>query len=1599
MESDLSKITVKISDENKELIGTGLLIKQENIKNYIYFVTAAHCFYEDGDAFSLLRKTIFIELKDDCKDLCVELQLNPIESLISHENDSDIGMICIPKSLINIDLPNINIIKKCLPTDQFLIKGFPQATKGLEIDTIFPIWKQELTTERFNLTLIEDYTSFNVQGFSGSGIYVKSSNEIQLLGIFTRFRSEEKGKVIYCQYIETLDCILNANYLPALTYSYIAKFGITKEFFMNNIEKSIINLGERYNSRLNFKLPIVQRFNELSKDKVFKSKLIKIFDEWLTDRDISRASDFPELQKIETDLKCLSDNLIEWEKQNPFDILNKLELIWFFEGLDNLDDEIDNLISKLYDLIWKENKNVIANDSSDKKDKNPYEKLITRLRAISRKNYQLKSELDAGVNLDLVNNPFLIINGSAGCGKSHLLGDIATERLNNNLPTLLLLGQHFNSTNTIERNILDQLDLSCTFSNFLSILNNIGEQIDSRILIMIDALNETTQAEKLWKTQILGFLKDVSKYPFIGVVCTIRDTYFEHILPAKINEYINVIKHEAFKGNEYEALKLFCNYYGLEQPNIPILSYEFTNPLFLKLCCSGISNSGEKIFPSGFNGISKVFEYYINSIYSRISHRPEYKLRKKIIWDAINLFSKECIKKNDRHLDVTFTVDLFTANFPNTPYLLVDLIEEGLLIKSITRYFKEQDGQFRNGNTEIIYFAYERLGDFLIANYELECLGNIENIKLAFQEGGKFGDFLEGHHYDNDGVLEAFSVILPEKYSVELFELSGWLFEKYFHYNEETETKDKNNLHHLKYCCEYLNDLLLKSLKWRSVESIDDEKITNYFLSKEFQIQLDYEFYLNIILELSCIEGHPMNSDRLFRILSRPKMADRDAFWQKFLINHCGKNDDGSAQSIKRLLDFAWQPQISEEISGETCRLIGQTLIWVLATTNNELRDQVTKALVNLLEQKPLVLLQLLKKFKSVNDLYILERLYAIAYGVVLRTNSDSGVKKLAQYTYNTIFIKGKPPTHILLRDYARNIIEYALYKNLRINCIVTLIRPPYKSIIPYLPGIDEVKKYDLDHESPEFKKDPESARLFCAPYYSTLSWGDFGRKIVDGKIDDFYPISFTRLDFYKSFIKNLSGESRMMVKLYVKNIVSKEQYERNDYYLKRQMGDEKFEEYLKGFDEMKIKIKEFIKHRFNDADFNLVENEVIPYLLNEHDLRSKFSHTKYLNPEPFKRWIVDRVHKLGYDIKKHGHYDMYYTKFTGQDYSHKVERISKKYQWIAFYEIMAIISDNYKMRTGVSRNNPYEYYKGAWQNYLRDIDPAYVTKNIKDEFFNDDEVSEIKTSWTDDEPYKYWDNVPSEWVNSLNDLPKLEDVIVKKDEGGNFWLHLQKFVKWIEPKTFGQDKYDSERKEFWYKIQGYICKKTDKNKITKYLQSQNLYSSRMPENEDSVSTLINREKFWSPADLDENKRYNQKEWVNVPDKNYKIIIATTGAKGSMEDDKSGANMMYNIPCKTIFEDMKLKYSSKDGDFIDENDEITVTNPTTVGTLIRRDKLLAYLNENDLEIFWTVSAEKNAKLEKGFTARYLFGIFSGVFFLENKNLVGSLNINEERKNF
>ncbi len=410
-------------------------------------------------------------------------------------------------------------------------------------------------------------------------------------------------------------------------------------------------------------------------------------------------------------------------------------------------------------------------------------------------------------------------------------------------------------------------------------------------------------------------------------------------------------------------------------------------------------------------------------------------------------------------------------------------------------------------------------------------------------------------------------------------------------------------------------------------------------------------------------------------------------------------DDYNVAYPIRRLIDWAWSTGISSNIDYETARLTGQTLTWLLSSTNRKLRDQTTKALVNLLEQQPGALLAILKAFKNIDDLYILERLYAVVYGCVLRTEKNENIIKISKTVYNYVFKKGNPPAHLLLRDYARNTIEYAVYKNPSLKFDLDLVRPPYKSKMPnYFPSEEEIKKFEIEIETKEF--DQKNIRMNNMISHSVLHW-DFGRNEVETKLSHFYSVPFTFDEQFKLYLKTLNKKQQSILKAYNSILITRSKYINASNRLRNKLNDD-IENFIQ-------RILEQIKVEFSESEMIDLEKNILQFLEKKYQKGSRYVNS--IDNKPIKRWIVNRVFELGYDYKKHGTYD-----WSTENYNYRseniVERIGEKYQWIALFEILASIADNYKIYDDWSEKQTF--YKGPWQLYARDIDPAFTEELFK---------------------------------------------------------------------------------------------------------------------------------------------------------------------------------------------------------------------------------------------------------------------------------------------
>jgi hypothetical protein len=203
----------------------------------------------------------------------------------------------------------------------------------------------------------------------------------------------------------------------------------------------------------------------------------------------------------------------------------------------------------------------------------------------------------------------------------------------------------------------------------------------------------------------------------------------------------------------------------------------------------------------------------------------------------------------------------------------------------------------------------------------------------------------------------------------------------------------------------------LGSLVWRSPKKTT--AVTSQLIGELWKDERFIPSIYDVLLMCSCEPGHILNAFHLHEHLSKFTMPERDATWSIYLHDQYSDDDHGP---INRLIEWAWQADKgnTEDQVIELCTI---TLSWFLVSSNRFLRDRATKALVSMLRKWPRILLKVIDNFRNVDDPYMIERLFAVAYGIVMLCEQTDAIQDIAALTHRLIFANERPPAHLLLRD------------------------------------------------------------------------------------------------------------------------------------------------------------------------------------------------------------------------------------------------------------------------------------------------------------------------------------------------------------------------------------------------------------------------------------------------------------------------------------------------------------------------------------------------------------------------------------------------------
>ncbi|MFN3367074.1 MAG: ATP-binding protein, partial [Exiguobacterium mexicanum] len=892
-----------------------------------------------------------------------------------------------------------------------------------------------------------------------------------------------------------------------------------------------------------------------------------------------------------------------------------------------------------------------------------------------------------------------------------------------------------------------------------------------------------------WKEFFLNFLNQFRDYPHIALVFTIRSNFIKSILPEKIeSEFpLTKIEHLGLSLSSIEDLIPLFDFYNINLVDFPSFELESRNPLFLHTYCELLIEQdqyrGWSIFELLKRHIIKINKKLATDM--RFRYLPEInlidKILKAIAFSFLNNKTKE-IALSDLYDIINAVASKYTDNYRE---LVNGLVEENILTVS-TDYT----------SNEIAYFTYERFADLYIAislvSDEPLCVDVIKDVN-------------DENYLFYSGVLEGLSIVLPEKKNREIFDL--------FSENEITAE---------------IAEAFVMGLSWRSQSSLTLN--TTAWIEKclnQGSLWLSDIVYIQL-LKQSYLAESKLNSLLLHKHLDSLTLQERDSFWTQIINNF--------PEVVQEYINLALQDSLSgKHLKYDNYKLMSLVYVWLMSSTNRELRDSSTHALVKVFLKYPELLTITFKKFEKVNDPYIMERLLASAYGACLRIRDKERIKSFSKLIFEVFFSVEEVYSNILVRDYARGII-LAAYEGESIDeSIQQKITPPYKSTW-----------YDSTYTLEE----------------------------IDEKVREFKKLSRGRKTGFETIVRSLTTEYGRGTAMY---------------------GD--FGRYVFG---SSLKYWDI---QFNDQDLsNIIAMRIIDY---------------------------------GYNEESHGNYDSNISSFDRHQNS--IERIGKKYQWIAMYELLAKLCDNFQMNRNYNEEFDSIHFHGPWTPFIRDIDPSLLFHYPKQD-------KRINKNILPEEP-------DQDWVKNSVEVDNIHQFLEYYYEGEQFISLGQMMSQRVrgEYSESGTNEFFVKSKAVFvptHQKAEYISAKI-KNKDNLSVDWANSYSVfafehyRYPASEDAYYQSAYR-------DFEVQDALWEFTWEN--NINYETHERMT--------------ISILFPGKDIVTYYNLTQTSE-GVWITEEGEMVALDTKTFGyeqnLIIRKDLLDNYLKEEKLSLVWDFYVEKRTK--------------------------------------
>lgn len=622
----------------------------------------------------------------------------------------------------------------------------------------------------------------------------------------------------------------------------------------------------------------------------------------------------------------------------------------------------------------------------------------------------------------------VLLIGEWGTGKTHFLCDFALQMIADGTPTLVVLANALRTDVPPLDAIAELTGLADSGAALIAMLDAKARSVGRRALVMIDALNESDR--EVWRRNLPKLLREIETTDSVGLVVSCRTPFDTSVVTQSARKRMVQLRHPGFEDQEFDAQLEFFEYYGLPALHVPLLTSEFSRPLFLRLMCEGIKDLNKRSqqsqlrdLASGEKSMTYVLERFVKKVGAEVE--KNHNLAPASCWQIMKGDPRNCraglagvlaaerrewLAQDEAIREVRAFAD---ANEQAAVSIIESMVAAGLLIEH-SRY---EDG----GYVDVFLLPYQRFSDHLVARHLLDAhleTSSPERVRRCFFKNQRLGAVFIldwwGGEFAEPGIASALMIEFPER----MRRLAD---------REGSPTELLQYLPRQRRLVRPVADAFLEGLYWRPLSSIGSgtKMIVEFLLQSPEQ---DYRSRTyEVLAGLSMRRGHPLGSEWLIARLSSLSIAQRDIEWSEFI--RTAEPDS----NLHRLLAWAEREEhdkVEWQVASQAIRITAL----LLTTTDRLVRDRATRALVLMGEACPQRLFQEVPELLAFGDPYIIERVVAACYGVCMRVwtrESSNTAFRRALLRLGTVLLEQilRPDAphatwHALIRGYAIGVLQ-----------------------------------------------------------------------------------------------------------------------------------------------------------------------------------------------------------------------------------------------------------------------------------------------------------------------------------------------------------------------------------------------------------------------------------------------------------------------------------------------------------------------------------------------------------------------------------------------